>query len=107
MKSNELRIGNYVEWDGVLVVVSAQDLMPDSVKDLNPIPLTEEWITKFQFEVSIFSEHSWHHVDYQVELRSSDTIVWHAYVNGQHVSDNVNHVHSLQNLFFALTGEGL
>ncbi len=64
---------------------------------LEPIPLTEEWLVKFGFE-------GWDKGDYTMNLSNANFYklpIW------QPLAKNIKHVHQLQNLYFALTGEEL
>lgn len=133
MKANELRIGNLV--NGVLdngnqfifevitlssepekIEVYCQDpRMGLSVDDYwEPIPLTEEWLIKFGFEKSID-----HYTRiYRKEVYRNNGIELHwsvvsetyytylGYNTGVRCNPTI-YVHSLQNLYFALTGEEL
>ena len=118
MKPNELRIGNWVKnvedrentYQSQIVI---DDLyVADQVE---PIPLTEEWLIKFGFRK----------VDKKLELnpRLNDSYFIDAlddliidlervdkyYIPwfGDGTSNKLKHVHQLQNLYFALTGEEL
>jgi hypothetical protein len=117
MKAEELRIGNWVYFNGVvekidldsfhgIAIYDYLDLDPfhgiatyDCLDSYNPIPLTEEWILKFGFcKVN--------KVDYEsncgtLELEDTD---------GGFLFDSrivIKYVHQLQNLYFALTEEEL
>ena len=117
MEANELRIGNLVKVDSNPfesvtqifkdgVVTDAYDVV-NSFKDLEPIPLTEEWLVKFGFreellywvidmmgtELSIIKESGSALVGLEHECGGTDL--------------KIQHVHQLQNLYFALTGEEL
>ena len=116
MKINELRIGNYVNWKEELACI-AQILELDVcfkcgdiglLKDLYPIPLTEEWledlgfdkITKNVFKINLgysccFKTLKIYLLNGQIDIE--DDCLCHIPV----------FVHSLQNLCFALTGEEL
>jgi hypothetical protein len=129
MKPQELRIGNYVEYFGKIRQIdtikrcsngsfaveicekrpsgcSWCEYAPIETPSLKPIPLTEEWLLRFGF------------------LRQHDGLVF--YKNGHFIEPNntvnlfdfytgdygdwyvtIEHVHQLQNLYFALTGEEL
>jgi hypothetical protein len=106
MKPNELRIGNYVAYAGSIWKVSGI-LPPHPVKDfytvelfdngvvdakledLQPIPLTAEWVKRFGLNQS--------------------NLVGGIYTDGDlYITvDMPKYVHQLQNLYFALTGEEL
>jgi len=118
MKATGFRIGNYLkvvgkdEWLAIYgqhLVGWDTPLIGDeyATKEyLEPIPLTDEWLVKFGFK------------DDMLEFKLSNTInvdSYFMYSNGT-VSYLVEdfwgskpliHVHQLQNLYFALTGEEL
>ena len=115
MKAQELRIGNYVKMDRDYTI-NEYDI-PYAFK-FEPIPLTEEWLTKFGFE---FDNHyptkdegnySLNPDDfYTIEAcreDKNDILKYYAYCGGsEYKMHEIKHVHQLQNLFFALTGEEL
>jgi hypothetical protein len=76
---------------------------------LEPIPLTEEWLVKFGLQHKSFSfDHERLHKDINVGYNGDD------FINNQisllykkKVWFKIHYVHSLQNLYFALTGEEL
>lgn len=140
MEASELRIGNYYrqialgeiarvnlftfsEWQNHI------DCDDDSFGDwMSPIPLTEEWLSKFGLKgtstegISTFDD---------IENESGDTYWWEKRIKRSITNDGfsftivrwgidgeftfsnhllrvrVKHVHQLQNLYFALTGEEL
>ena len=76
----------------------------------NPIPLTEKWLLKFGFEET--EKRTWelsqigNDIDLCISLNDGKgtAILWQAdpiYIQ------NIDNIHQLQNLFFALTGEEL
>ena len=91
--------------------------------DLEPIPLTEEWLIKFGFEKVIYeSDETGYGTDYELEIKGVGCISYSddfscALFGSKESSkhelgflpnwDNCKHVHSLQNLYFALIGEEL
>ena len=106
MKANELRIGNFVLTSNDFIVKSYSpeglyNLLKD-IEKIKPIPLTEEWLLKFGFEkklryagITVFYIKSF-------ELKyshGSDIFIYDKTL--------IKYVHSLQNLYFALTGEEL
>lgn len=109
MKSSEVRIGNYYLEFGV-ELKQVEFLRKDTVIiDFNPIPLTEEWLLKFGFELlcrkstngfknTIFSMRnpSWSLMELD---KGYGVNFWQG--------NNLLYVHQLQNLYFALTGEEL
>ena len=120
MKANELRIGNYLAAsDGILCEVIAIELdgyktkpvnpiqsipvfqIGDIIKPRLPIPLTEEWLIKFGFESSCDDGYScdW---DYKkITICEQESFIEDT------TGVEIKHVHQLQNLYFALTGEEL
>ena len=117
MRSNELRIGNLVKVDSNPfesvtqifkdgVVTDAYDVV-NSFKDLEPIPLTEEWLIKFGFEKTSDNMY-WVQPDNFMYFELNNFGIIATFPDS--VADfgkRVNNVHSLQNLYFALTGEEL
>jgi hypothetical protein len=110
MKQNELRIGNYVEYenphsDRVQVQVKAVDFQIGT-HNLHPIPLTEEWLVKFGLEKYDNSDtfNFWYRSIFSVE---KDTKKFKVYVKSEYCIAEIEYVHQFQNLIFALTGEEL
>jgi hypothetical protein len=102
MKANELRLGNLVLNGGSNI----KDITPQTISDfdnklivLNPILLTEEWLIKLGFIK---------HVNQSIWYTLNKVDVW--FFDGKYVNDidvEINFVHELQNLYFALTNEEL
>ena len=121
MKAEELRIGNLcyyhvedsIEGDhDVLNTVDYEDLrimFGEVDEDYKPIPLTEEWLLKFGFvhrkrrDVPAYEKNNLI-VEYLFE-RWTGRLYWNER-NSIRIID-VEYVHQLQNLYFALTGEEL
>lgn len=125
ISTQELRIGNYVEYNTRIAKVCeiqkaffycesdgveffTRDQLEPGAK---PIPLTEEWLLKFGFDKYKYGHHSYRKKSFIIEeglLKNSpydfrkriskDTSLGLTYIK---------HVHQLQNLYFALTGEEL
>ena len=79
--------------------------------DLEPIPLTEEWLVKFGFE---HSSNGWYQMDMgfnqyfdflNISIEQMKTSV--SYEMDELLLNEIKHVHQLQNLYKALTGEEL
>jgi len=108
MKATELRIGNYYATDGGLDLPQNTSIVESNVFmnwEVNgcwakPIPLTEEWLVKFGFENNSMNldEEGFLHLD--ISFIGGVNV----YINDMEYS-HINHVHQLQNLYFALTGE--
>jgi len=134
MKSTELRIGNLIQTEkyGVKIEVKAifgkyglecgnsgndyDDYSPD-IKDVKPIPLTEEWLIKFGFEA--YSTHV-NYIELQIKSNKPSNHVVIRYGLQRDYFNIFNHsecdftemqyltevkfVHQLQNLFYCLSG---
>ncbi len=119
MKANEVRLGNlhyyfiddpindpatymvhgYIEhYDFELM-----ELSPDS-NDYHPIPLTEEWLLKLGFVKRGIYYHFPHHDIFKLEQYKKKNAYWLRYHSESIDCVRINYVHSLQNLYFALTG---
>ncbi len=116
MKPSELRIGNIVGIKSTAVhakgcnhleeVFEIEEIRQESVhfvgfafaefyKDLNPIPLTEEWVVRFGFE-----KYTWMN-GYFKKTKFGHLMI-------QFYKEEIHlYVHQLQNLYFALTGQEL
>jgi hypothetical protein len=127
MIANQLRIGNLVAY-GVRPVpiksIHTESVLKKEVhvyvelnenlihycidvSEVKPIPLTEEWLLKFGFEKTM----SW---TYAKDLVGNLKLVYYLGEKGWSIgfksySDfpNLIHIHQLQNLYFALTGQEL
>ena len=115
MTANELRIGNYLQLEGISkpIRVSIIDTTQTSTKTkYKPIPLTEEWFLKFGFRRHW--EDFYNDVIYIKKVTDDYTeFEWGVYPNelgsGIQIKNSIKlkYVHQLQNLYFALTGEEL
>lgn len=109
MDTNELRIGNYVSThnESLVIVDAINKTHIHSNKGvfvkgvISPIPLTEEWLLKFGF-----------FEDYRIGKNNfvkNGVIMWKysdSFCDDRY-GVTTKHVHQLQNLYFALTGEEL
>ena len=114
-----MRIGNLFERDGnILEVVRISkdgainyEIVEKSKGQhvnggvVRPIPLTEEWLLRLGFEkkqktpaLTVFNKDN-----FQVRFDPLDKFQF--YIKGRYL--NLNHVHQLQNLYFALTNTEL
>jgi len=128
MKANELRIGNWVHNtnkdvrvkslsdDSFMSIVTEPNLIGATHGgDIHPIPLTEEWLVKFGWDNGMITKgfnRVYVKLNCTVSTPSGDEFIYGIYVckkrNG--VGDlitQVKYVHSLQNIYFSLTGEEL
>lgn len=122
MRENELRVGVYIYYLEEVFKVDAECISMHWGDDLDdayrPIPLTEEWLLKFGFKKNIdyelineygklsesngrrgvglyFNDGEWF-----VTFREDVGCGWNDL-------NEINYVHQLQNLYFALTGDEL
>ena len=118
MEAKELRIGNWVsrlgyykqiksieKGCGKIDYVSVGEVFTSN--QIDPIPLTEEWLKKFGFvkvanhyEKNCFNIYKYKD-EIEIEFRNDEDD--ESFVIGM----RYNYVHQLQNLYFAVTGEEL
>ena len=121
MKANELRIGNLLEHDGMVVVadgVSILDIWSATGNDYEPTPLTTDWLKRLGFdqESSGSSKDGWWQ-SYGIEettdkfglqyILDIEKFEFYYDVGSFQQELEIKHVHQLQNLYFAITGEEL
>jgi hypothetical protein len=128
MKANELRIGNYYNYNGEILRVE-----PSVIEDLcdseennwcKPIPLTKEWLLKFGFEQygqkneanpMVLNSRIFYTVieDNQFEIAYDFGIVKKLLLRFREgdlsviYKMDIKYIHQLQNLYFELTGKEL
>ena len=122
IKANELRIGNHIILNNVQTTLVPRDFQRycksfGVFEEFDPIPLTEDWLLKFGFEKEIdeFDIFSIHNSQYYIQhYKNGKCIFVYSPINELNPEDEENviflqikHVHQLQNLYFALTGEEL
>ena len=114
-----LRIGNYIEYNGEIIKLDGSLLCCYIQNELdypfNEVPLTEEWLLKFGFN----KEYQKGYIG--IDVYNSDFVLteplkmgeWQTNYTFQFETGSVRkfkeieYVHQLQNLYFALTGEEL
>jgi hypothetical protein len=117
MEAKELRIGNLVYDYFREIIIDVNINVLKSIKNnekclYKPIPLTEEWLLKFGFIGKYKSVHThWNYKGFGIEQKSDEDdfggsipieqVFYYEY------RYDIEHVHQLQNLYFALTGEEL
>ena len=127
MEANELRIGNYIEAYGYVANVTTIDdeiiefnpisdkdgSLPEynyiRTEDCNPIPITKEWLGKFELKESSYIDQYTSKFDlpderFTIHLASDGN---HKIIFSGNELTFVHGIHQLQNLYFALTGEEL
>lgn len=124
IKENELRMGNWLRFtkgglngtvliiDGFVNHITLE--MPEvdyerfdcELSELNPIPLTAEWLEKFGFE-----KETKYFDDFRAKIRLDFRNPYYAARikrnNSWSYFSNLFYVHQLQNLFFSLSGSEL
>lgn len=115
MNSSELRIGNYVGRKDIgsgedrietIIALGEKVTTTGPIKvicaydDLMAIPLNEEWLLKFGFELINGNKYRNGHI----ELLDGPNHCYEYFYGG---FTKIKYVHQLQNLYFALTGEEL
>ena len=114
MKANELRLGNYITTEYLnkstfkVISIHSDRIYFESVREnfksdtiqiyIKPIPLTEEWLLMFGFDKAV---NGWWSSDEIFSYRDG----YFGFGVDRHTK--IQHVHELQNLYFALTGEEL
>lgn len=134
MKTSELRIGNYVECNGINVIItellSPRPRKPDYfnnvpvvelfyggltnalLSEINPIPLTEEILLKCGFEINGKYYRSKYIQDSIKLIYDFNQRVLYFKYKGEfspmiQIPRTIESLHELQNLYHALTGEEL
>ena len=120
MKPNELRIGNFISRidlgnkspriETILELLSKRAVTsgPCSVivpyEDIEPIPLTEEWLLKFGFRTE---ESSRFELD-NIQINTSRELMWINTKCKYNIEIGMpDYIHQLQNLYFSLTNTEL
>lgn len=124
IEPNELRIGNLVignivyegkvltfeRFNESLNVVFFSDGsewgIGEYLTDIQPIPITEEWLLKFGFSIE---DNNSYQLDTDLGFSIWGRIgqAFNVYVNSDSIGNEKQYVHELQNLYFALTGKEL
>ena len=126
IKANELRIGNYVNelTVGEIFIPTGKIIKITEIKfsgisevnpifehpiernyqQIDPIALTEEWLLKFGFEKDSRNESYWFFLNKIFIYVGINDLYYYDYDEGE---INIQYVHQLQNLYFALTGNEL
>lgn len=107
MKASELRLGNKIIRNKIIVTVDEQTFwdFKNYPEQYNPIPITEDCLLKFGFEKEssfyIFGDVDKKHF----EIKINNGIKFRHSTSLQEAE--LKFIHQLQNLFFSLCGEEL
>lgn len=121
MKEAELRAGNYIQfwdygddkWLPTQVIGGAEiGWIEKGDAKVQGTPLTEEWFKKFGYKPEYYGgqgNEGWSvFVKGLGRLFSHDGLIWHpSMALGNFLKVELKHVHTFQNLYFALTGKEL
>lgn len=118
MNAQDFRIGNWIEpltkspckitginhkkvlnGDLVFIYADYESFLPEHII---PIPLTEEWLKRFGFEVFEFD-----YKDNQYRFKDRLIVIRDGHFQDYGSSVTIKYLHELQNLFFCLTGTEL
>lgn len=121
ISARELRIGNFVMFkhtpigSGIYPVMAIKDdLIVGSnggaayLNEIEPIPLTEEWLVRFGFESSkddVYDYPTWCLYE-NVFVQKIDDAFWYG-KDWEDFNIDIHSVHDFQNLYFALRREEL
>jgi hypothetical protein len=123
LRASELRVGNIttlgvvslIDQDVFRVVDSEGDSFKNTWADIQPIPLTEEWLLKFGFDKVGIALTSIAIAPLNLPCTFNLPNTPFSFCQGKLILTtgtgdfcvNIEYVHQLQNLYFALTGEEL
>jgi len=107
MKATQLRIGNItslgivflINQDVFSVIDSKGDWFKNTLTEIKPIPLTEEWLIKLGAKKD--------KIDNTYYLSQLEIMLPNFFRYKTSIISRIDYVHQLQNLYFALTGEEL
>jgi len=117
MTAIELRIGNLIQWistgntDVVKDIVTLDKREANvnnvSISDCIGIELTRDWLLKFGFVYRGIYYHFPNNDIFKLEQYKNKNSFWLRHGSESIDCTRINHVHQLQNLYFALTSEEL
>jgi hypothetical protein len=107
MKNTEIRIGNYVYRNDILVTVDEQTFwdMKNNPEQYKPIKLEEHWFK--YFGAIKFDATDWVLKMGGLQFYCRYNKKCYSSIEGSYLSDRIEFVHQLQNLYFALTNQEL
>ena len=112
MKATELRLNNYVtdveDNDIYQIDKTWFAYLPKSINNIQPIPLTEQWLKDFGFEIGVSGKSTFAEIpepNWFIMSKNDNEAVWNPYFLRS--KGKCEYVHQLQNLYFCLTGKEL
>jgi len=114
MSGEELRIGNWVnvvDKDYQVTQILERGVNCGHIgamyEIVNPIPLTEEWLERFGFKFDGYCSFWKSDIELTKDVGDNHYSVFNVHGNSLYRDGIIQYVHTLQNLYFALTGEEL
>lgn len=131
MKAQELRVGNLINVfrhpeDKTMTAMKAMDIalvdgvywteledgfMVNIEDGISPIPITEDCLLKFGFENKgdgiYYKQQDCCNWGHRVSISEMGIVFSHGFMNQWSELTSLDHIHQVQNLIFALTGEEL
>lgn len=121
MNAHELMLGNYVNTNRahgrgqkqlkkVQINLHYLQQIENNCNYIEPIPLTEEWLLKFNGkfkDISHRTECFFNSCCFEIYLDKNEITLIYTGGEGVELSNPIRYLHQLQNLYFALTGTHL
>jgi len=123
MNANELRINNWVGWNGpshyenaLISAISKDEIFfkcGDSglINEIEPILLTEKWLLRFGFEKIIGKIDIYEKDRLRIWVGSRGQslcyLIEEDTTSAHYIPNSIEYVHQIQNLYFALFGKEL
>lgn len=119
MKPQELRIGNLVCYNGKVVKVEqitkhkigyhtkSNETRMNYARlcEIEPIPITEEWLTKCEFDEPCDGVYEHNYEEFEVTKEVENW--WVTWNGGSDFWFRIKHIHQLQNAYYLVTGKEL
>lgn len=115
LQANELRIGNHLYNDGVIVKIDARSIFDiwnnEGLKKYKPIPLTEELLLRCGFELTNTKKKQyfkWVNRGRKLRvLRGIKRVGYRFFATSEGFYFDCQYLHQLQNLYWILCGDEL
>ena len=122
MRAEDIRVGNYVDYECTTHCIvdinsigcgsywlngnNPEDYYTHLYRDIKGIPITDDWLIRFGFKLNECDNYE---LAYLFEINSTFTIInedrGYFYIDAR--NNELEYVHQLQNLYFALVGKEL